>query len=47
VAVRLLGAGTILQESLAAAQLLEDDWKVAAEVYSVTSFTELRREGWQ
>jgi pyruvate dehydrogenase E1 component len=42
--VRLLGAGTILQESLAAAALLEDDWGVGAEVYSVTSFTELRRE---
>jgi pyruvate dehydrogenase E1 component len=43
-AVRLLGAGTILNESLAAAQLLDDDWKVSADVYSVTSFTELRRE---
>jgi len=42
--VRLLGAGTILQESIAAAQLLEDDWKVGADVFSVTSFTELRRE---
>jgi pyruvate dehydrogenase E1 component len=42
--VRLLGAGTILNESLAAAQLLEDDWNIAADVYSVTSFTELRRE---
>ena len=40
----MLGAGTILNESLAAAQLLEDDWNVAADVYSVTSFTELRRE---
>jgi pyruvate dehydrogenase E1 component len=42
--VRLLGAGTILNEALAAAQLLEDDWNVGADVYSVTSFTELRRE---
>jgi pyruvate dehydrogenase E1 component len=42
--VRLLGAGTILQEALAAAALLEDDWGVGADVYSVTSFTELRRE---
>jgi len=46
-AVRLLGAGTILQETLAAAQLLEDDWKVSPEVFSVTSFTELRREAMQ
>ena len=43
--MRLLGAGTILNEVIAAAELLEKDWRVAAEVYSVTSFTELRREG--
>jgi pyruvate dehydrogenase E1 component len=43
--VRLLGAGTILNEVIAAAQLLEQDWKVAADVFSVTSFSELRREG--
>ncbi len=43
--VRLLGAGTILNESIAAARLLEDDWGIAADVFSVTSFTELRREG--
>jgi len=44
-AVQLLGAGTILREVLAAAELLEQEWKVAADVWSVTSFTELRREG--
>jgi pyruvate dehydrogenase E1 component len=43
-AVRLLGAGTILTEVIAAAELLERDWQVTAEAYSVTSFTELRRE---
>ena len=43
--VQLLGSGTILRESLAAAELLEQDWGVAADVWSVTSFTELRREG--
>jgi pyruvate dehydrogenase E1 component len=42
--VRLLGAGTILGEVLAAAEMLEQDFGVAAEVQSVTSFTELRRE---
>jgi pyruvate dehydrogenase E1 component len=42
--VRLLGAGTLLQEAIAAAELLERDWGIAAEVHSVTSFTELRRE---
>ncbi|HZZ91364.1 MAG TPA: alpha-ketoglutarate dehydrogenase [Usitatibacter sp.] len=43
--VRLLGAGTILNEVLAAAELLERDFGIAADVHSVTSFTELRREG--
>ena len=42
--VRLLGAGTILNEAIAAAELLERDWGIAADVHSVTSFTELRRE---
>ena len=41
--VRLLGAGTILNEVSAAAGLLEKDWGIAADVHSVTSFTELRR----
>jgi pyruvate dehydrogenase E1 component len=43
--VRLLGSGTILREVLAAAEVLREDWGVSADVYSVTSFTELRREG--
>ena len=43
--VRLLGSGTILREVLAAADLLKTDHKLAAEVWSVTSFTELRRDG--
>jgi pyruvate dehydrogenase E1 component len=43
--VQLLGSGTILREVLAAADLLEADWNVAADVWSVTSFTELRRDG--
>jgi pyruvate dehydrogenase E1 component len=43
--VRLLGAGTILNEAMAAADLLEKDWDVDAEVFSMTSFTELRRDG--
>ncbi|MFO7275967.1 MAG: pyruvate dehydrogenase (acetyl-transferring), homodimeric type [Pseudomonadota bacterium] len=40
----LLGSGTILRECLAAAELLESDYGVAADVFSVTSFSELRRE---
>jgi pyruvate dehydrogenase E1 component len=43
--VQLLGSGTMLNEVLAAAELLESDWNVAADVWSVTSFTELRRDG--
>ena len=43
--VQLLGSGTILREVMAAQELLEQDWGVSADVWSVTSFTELRREG--
>ncbi len=43
--VQLLGSGTILREVLAAAELLEQDFKVAADAWSVTSFNELRRDG--
>jgi pyruvate dehydrogenase E1 component len=42
--VRLLGAGAILREVQAAARLLAEDWGVEAEVWSVTSFSELARE---
>ena len=42
---QLLGSGTILREVLAAASLLEEDFGVLADVWSVTSFTELRRDG--
>jgi len=40
----LLGSGTILREVLAAATQLESDYGVRADVFSVTSFSELRRE---
>jgi pyruvate dehydrogenase E1 component len=43
--VRLLGSGTILREVMAAAELLESEFDVVADVWSVTSFTELRRDG--
>ena len=43
--VRLIGAGTIFNEVIAAAQLLKDDWGVDADLYSAPSFTELAREG--
>ena len=43
--VRLLGSGTILREVRKAAQVLRDEYKVAVDVWAVTSFNELRREG--
>jgi pyruvate dehydrogenase E1 component len=43
--VQLLGSGAILREVIAAAELLESDFDVAADLWSVTSFTELRRDG--
>ena len=43
--VRLLGSGSILREVIAAAELLAAQFGVSSDVYSVTSFTELRRDG--
>jgi pyruvate dehydrogenase E1 component len=43
--VNLLGSGTILRESMAAKELLETDWGVAAKVWSCPSFNQLAREG--
>ncbi|MGG1947020.1 pyruvate dehydrogenase (acetyl-transferring), homodimeric type [Trinickia sp. NRRL B-1857] len=43
--VQLMGAGTILNEVIAAADLLKNDWNVDADLWSVPSFTELAREG--
>lgn len=42
--INLMGSGTILREALAAAELLENDFNIAASVWSVTSFNELKRE---
>ena len=43
-AVRLLGAGALLPEVLAAGALLAEDWQIDADIWSVTSFTELERD---
>ena len=40
----LLGCGTILREAEAAAEMLKNDFKVGCDIWSVTSFTELKRE---
>ncbi len=43
--VQLLGSGTILREVIAAADLLDKDFGVAADIWSATSFNELHRDG--
>lgn len=43
--VRLIGSGTILREVMAAADMLRNDWKIESDIYSVTSFNELARDG--
>jgi len=42
--VQLMGSGVILREVIEAARMLESEWNVSADIFSVTSFTELRRE---
>jgi len=43
--VQLIGSGTILRESIFAAELLKDDWNIAADVWSAPSLTLVAREG--
>ena len=42
--VQLLGSGTILREVEAAAEMLAEEWGIGSDIWSVTSFNELRRE---
>lgn len=42
--VKLMGSGSILREVIAGAELLEKDFGIASDIFSVTSFTELARE---
>jgi pyruvate dehydrogenase E1 component len=44
--VQLMGSGTILREVIAAAELLEKDFGVKADIWSCPSFNELARDGW-
>ncbi|HZX25134.1 MAG TPA: pyruvate dehydrogenase (acetyl-transferring), homodimeric type [Woeseiaceae bacterium] len=44
VRVQLMGAGTILREVIAAAELLEEDYSIPADIWSATSFNQLRRD---
>ena len=41
--IQLMGSGVILREVIEAASILESDFKIAANVFSVTSFNELRK----
>ena len=43
--IQLLGSGTILREMIAAAEILQNDYQIDSEVWSVTSFNELRKNG--
>ncbi len=43
--VQLMGSGTILRESIFAAELLKNDWGIAADIWSCPSFTLLARDG--
>jgi pyruvate dehydrogenase E1 component len=45
--VHLLGSGAILREVIAGAELLEKDFGVVSDIWSVPSFTELAREGYE
>tara|TARA_B110000046_G_scaffold77431_1_gene85517 strand:- start:66 stop:707 length:642 start_codon:yes stop_codon:yes gene_type:complete len=43
--IQLLGSGTILREMIAAAEVLQDEYQIDSEIWSVTSFNELRKDG--
>ena len=43
--IQLLGSGTILREMISAAEILSKEYNIDSDVWSVTSFNELRREG--
>ena len=43
--MQFLGSGTILREMIAGAEILQNEYQIDSEVWSVTSFNELRRDG--
>ena len=43
--LQLLGSGTILREMMSAAEILQNDYQIDSEIWSVTSFNELRKDG--
>ena len=44
VSVNLLGSGPILRESIEAAKILQEDFNIGSNVFSITSFTELAKQ---
>ncbi len=43
--IQFLGSGTILREMIAGAEILQNEYQIDSEIWSVTSFNELRRDG--
>jgi len=43
--VQLLGSGTILREVIAASKILSEEYRIDSDIWSVTSFNELRKDG--
>ena len=43
--IQLVGSGTILREMISAAEILQKDYQIDSDIWSVTSFNELRKDG--
>jgi pyruvate dehydrogenase E1 component len=43
--IQFLGSGTILREMIAGAEILQKEYQIDSEVWSITSFNELRKDG--
>ena len=43
--LQLLGSGAILREMISAAEILQKDYQIDSDIWSVTSFNELRKDG--
>ncbi|MAV58812.1 MAG: pyruvate dehydrogenase (acetyl-transferring), homodimeric type [Candidatus Marinimicrobia bacterium] len=43
--VQLFGSGSIINEVIEASKILQEDWGISSDIWSVTSYSELRRDG--
>ena len=43
--IQFLGSGTILREMIKGAEILQNEYQIDSEIWSVTSFNELRKDG--